>query len=51
MLKIEKDIIIKGKGKEKGNWNDVIQKQYDSKVQIGKSIKKNNFLLSKENDI
>ena len=44
-------IIIKGKGKEKGNWNDVIQKQDDSKVQIGKSIKKYNFLLSKENDL
>ena len=37
--------------KEKSNWNKVIKKENETKLQIDKSIKKTNFVLSKENEV
>ena len=37
--------------KEKSNWNKVIKKENETKLQIDKSIKKTNFVLSKENEL
>ena len=37
--------------KEKSNWNKVNKKENETKLQIDKSVKKTNFVLSKENEV
>ena len=39
------------KGTAKANWNNVIKKEHDSKLEIDKSIKKANFVFSKGNEV
>ena len=41
-------VILKGREKD---WNKVNQRENDSKLSIGKSIKTSNFVLSKENEL
>ena len=43
-----KPVIIKGK---ENNWNEIVKQENDSKLQIDKSEKKNDFVLTKEKEI